>query len=199
MKVIGLTGKIGSGKTTVASIAARHGAAVISTDEIGHRLLAANAGLRTKLTDYFGSSILDPAGRIDRPKLAERVFRDLTALEFLNKAVHPLIQQKIEDIIRDNRESGTGIVIIEAPLLIEAGWAGLVDCIWVTIAPREILFKRLADRGYTREQAISRLKTQLSDRRRLQFADSVLRTDTSVSRLEQRVVKLLTEIQAGKC
>jgi len=135
MKVIGLTGGIGSGKSTVSGYLKELGASVIDADIIGHRVLE-DARVKNELRAAFGGQILDENGRIIRKKLGDIVFgTDKEQLPLLNRITHPRIQRIIKEELESYRHQGVRITIVEAPLLIEAGYNSLVDEIWVTTAP----------------------------------------------------------------
>ncbi len=196
MKVIGLTGSIGSGKSTVAGLLAQQGVVVIDADKIGHRLLAEDEEIKEKLVGYFGDSIKDKAGNIDRAALANQVFNRPEGLRLLNRLLHPAIRREIEGLLKRCREKGEDIVLVEAALLVEAGWQDLFDYIWVTTAPEEVILYRLAAKGLNRQEALTRLKTQLGDAERVKFASNVIQTHTGFKDLEHELSQLLQNLKA---
>ena len=125
--IIGILGGIGSGKSTVASEFAKLGCAVVDADKIAHRLLD-EAGVREEIVGLFGQQIVDPAGKIDRGKLAKVVFADAEKLLLLNKTVHPLVLKETEQLIRrHNGQSRVKAIVLDMPLLLEAGWKKRCD------------------------------------------------------------------------
>lgn len=199
MKIIGVTGGIGSGKTTVAGILGGMGAAVIDADAIGHRVLSEDADVKDILAGHFGPSALLPDGNMDRHVLAERVFGNAGQLHFLNCVLHPVIRCRVESLIREYRLQGCELVIIDAPLLIEAGWVDMVDCVWVVTAPRNMIMKRLESKKMPRRQVLSRMKAQLTDRERCRLADEIIDNSSDLSGLKIQVSGILQNYMAKQC
>ena len=191
MKVIGLTGGIGSGKTTLAGFLKGHGATVIDADAIGHQLLKSDATLRAALIESFGSGIVGRDGDIDRVKLGKLVFGDKDYLTTLNALTHPRIINEVKTALRQMERCGDSIVILEAPLLIEAGADVLVDEIWVTEAPPDVILVRLEEyMGFTRRDALARINAQLSPDQRRRHAKLVINTNVSLSVLKEKASEL---------
>jgi len=188
MVIIGLTGNIGTGKSTVAGILVDLGSAHIEADSIGHELLLSRGSVYTAVLSAFGKDIAGTAGQIDRQKLGKLVFSDLSARERLNAIMHPAIQEEAKRRIDDYRTNGEKAVVLEAALLYEAGWESMVDQIWVTYASYETAVQRVKTyRGMSEDDALSRLQTQMSMREKMQKADVVIDTDCSVEELRKRV------------
>jgi len=188
-KAIGLTGGIGSGKSTVARMLATLGAHVINADTVGHEVYAPGTAGWQRVTGRFGEEILGEAANIDRRKLGAIVFADPQALRDLNAIVHPLIGAEIERRVRAYGESGATIpVVIEAAILLEANWTTLVDQIWVVCANAGDVVERVrAERGMAEEQTRARIRAQLSDAERRNAADVVLENNGTLAELEARV------------
>jgi dephospho-CoA kinase len=191
MKVIGLTGGIGSGKTTVSGYLKELGAVIIDADMIGHWVIE-EAGVKNELLAAFGNEILDKNGLIDRKKLGDIVFGpEKEPLKLLNRLTHPRIKNIIEEELKNHRRQGVKATIVEAPLLIEAGFASLVDEIWTTTAPEEVILKRLKDKnGLTYTQIMKRIHSQLPAEERNRYADIMIDTDVSLRELKEKVNKL---------
>lgn len=187
--IVGLTGGIGSGKSLVGAMLAERGALVIDTDKVGHRVYAAGSEGWRRLVDTFGEEIVAPDGTIDRKRLGSIVFGDAERRRALDAIVHPLIFQEILREIAERRSAGfAGHVVLEAPVLLEAKGAGLVDRIWVVTAPPSAIHARLAAaRDLTREEIEARMAAQLSDAERRAAADLVIENDGDVAALRQRV------------
>ena len=143
MLVIGITGTIGSGKSTVAGFLRELGARVIDADEVGHEVYLQGSPGWKALVEAFGEKVLAPDGAVDRKKLGEIVFKNPAALAKLNCIVRPLISEEVQSLLKELRKKRTRVVVLEAALLIEAGWGPLVDEIWVTIAHESIIYQRL--------------------------------------------------------
>ena len=188
MKIIGLTGGIGSGKSTVAKYLAGLGAAVIDLDKVGHDVLISDSQSFKKVISEFGKDILDTGGEIDRNKLAKLVFKNHRDLERLNWIVHPVIDNTIKKSIGEYRRKGVKVVVLEAAAILEAGRAMQADEIWVTIAPESTVLNRLSERsGYSEEESRARIRSQLSNPERIKHADVIIDTDCSLEELEARV------------
>ena len=195
MIVIGLTGSIGSGKSTVARFLKDLGSVIIDADKIGHRVLETDSELRQRLVDSLGRQILTPAGSIDRRRLAEMVFGDRELLERLNGIIHPCIYQRVKSRIEDYRAKGTKVVFLEAPLLPKEGWNELIDRLWVTIAPENTIMKRLEEtRGLTRKEARARLSCRVPVKEQVESADVVIDTGCSLKELQEKVTELWNSI-----
>ncbi len=190
MKVIGLTGGIGTGKSTVARFLAELGAVVIDADEVGHEFLESDSQVRQQIVTSFGEDILTPEGKVDRRKLGRMVFENPRALSCLNRIIHPRISEVVKNRLEDYRR-GAGVVVIEAPLLVEAGWSSLVDQVWVTMAPKATVIKRLkAGKGLSRAEALARIRSQLPARERAKHADVVINNNAGLDGLKERVREL---------
>ena len=198
MKVIGLTGGIGSGKSTVAGFLAELGVVVIDADKVGHKFLESDSKVQQQVINAFGQQILTPEGQIDRRKLGRIVFKSPGALSRLNQIMHPNISEAVNAQLELYRGQGVGAVVIEAPLLIEAGWASLVDQVWVTTAPRAAILKRLEGIGLSRNEVMARIRYQLSDGERVKHADAVIDTDCRLDELKSRVRELWVNYIGGK-
>jgi len=189
MRVVGLVGGIGSGKSTAASMLAEFGALVIEADAIGHGIYRAGTPGFDAVFRAFGSGIVAEDGEVDRRRLGPIVFGDPARLAELNRIVHPLIRAEIEQRIAAARAEGrVRAVVVEAAILIEAGWRDLVDEVWVVVAPRERILDRLASgRGIDRADAEARMRRQMSDEERRAAADRVIENDGTVDDLRAAV------------
>jgi dephospho-CoA kinase len=191
MLIIGVTGNFGTGKTTVCEILAELGAAVINADNLGHELLQRDSTTYQELVAAFGQGILAPDKEIDHKKLAEAAFKDRESQARLNGTTHPVIYRLVQQEIEQCRQSGAKIVVLEAALLIEAGWKPLVDRVWVTVAPESVIVSRLgSQRGFGKEQVLARLDAQMASDEKVKYADEVVNTDCSREQLRDRLVKL---------
>jgi dephospho-CoA kinase len=196
MVVIGLTGGILSGKSTVSGMLAEKGAVVIDADKIGHASYMPQTETWHELVHAFGERILMPNGDIDRQKLGDIVFADPQALAQLNTIVHPRMYEMMQEEIQQLRGEGIAVVVLEAAVLIEANWTDLVDEIWVTTAREETVMRRLQDRGgLSQEQALARIRSQLPGEERAKHADVVIDTNCQLSELKARVDDLWTRLQ----
>lgn len=190
MKIIGLTGGIGSGKSTVAEILKKLGAVVIDLDHIGHEVLRKDSVVYKKIISVFGEGILNDDGEIDRTKLGKIVFSDEGALQRLNKIVHPAIDKRVREETIKNRRKGIKVMVMEAAAMLENERAWQADEIWVITTTMENAVKRIKDRpGYTEEIAMSRIKSQFTNEDRLKKADIVITNNGTLEDLKSRVIK----------
>jgi dephospho-CoA kinase len=191
MKVIGLTGGIGTGKSTVSRFLSELGVVIIDADKVGHEALMPDCPICAEVTSAFGKEILNSEGNIDRKKLGKIVFDSPEALACLNRIVHPWMSGALKERLDNLRKQGVKAAVLEAALLIEAGWTSLVDEVWVTVAPRETVLKRLNGReGLPEEEAMSRISSQMPQTKRVKHADVVIDTDISLDALKARVTEL---------
>jgi dephospho-CoA kinase len=190
MKVIGLTGGIGSGKSTVSRFLAELGAIIIDADRIGHEVLETDGGAMQQVVAALGRKVLTPDGQIDRKKLGRLVFKSPEALSRLNRIMHLRIYRMVKAQLEQHQKQGAGVVVIEAPLLIEAGWTNMVDEVWVTVAPQATILKRLEQVGMSGTEAMARIGSQLPNEERNKYADVVIDTDCSLDELKIKISKL---------
>ena len=196
MKVIGLTGGIGSGKSTVSKFLAELGAVIIDADRVGHEALRRDTEVWREVVVAFGRQILTPAGDIDRKRLGEVVFNNTESLTRLNQIMHPRMYDMVKVQLEEYRRWGVGVVVLEAPLLLEAGWTSLVDEVWVTVAPEDTILRRLQERvELSREESLARIRSQLSSEERVKRVDVVINTNCSLDEVKAKVKKLWGSLQ----
>ncbi len=196
MKVIGLTGGIGSGKSTVAQFLAELGAVILDADKVGHEAFKAGTDTWREVVAAFGRQVLTPEGDVDRQKLAEVVFGNPEALSRLNQIMHPQIGRMVKARLEEYRRQGVGVVVLEIPLLVETGGTSLVDEVWVTVASEPTVLRRLEERsGLSRQQSLARLRSQVSNEERVKHADVVINNDGSLDELKAEVKKLWQRLE----
>lgn len=197
MKIIGLTGGIGSGKSTVAQFLAGLGAVIVDMDGVGHEALKSGSETRERIVGEFGKDILTADGDIDRARLGGLVFNNPEALARLNRIVHPIIDTMVNAKTEEYRRQGAEVVVLEAAAILEAERAWQVDELWVTVAPEAAVLKRLAGRiGYSEEESKARINSQMSSEERVKQADVVIDTDCTLDELKARVVVEWQKLQA---
>ncbi|MBQ9767516.1 MAG: dephospho-CoA kinase [Lachnospiraceae bacterium] len=192
MKVIGITGGVGAGKSTVVGILEQHfKTEFLHCDVIAHELMEPGGSSYEELIRLFGKGILNEDGTIHRGRLYEEAFVKADRVEELNACVHPKVRISVEERIADLKESGfTGLVLIEAALLIEAGYKEICDELWYVYAPEEIRRARLkASRGYTDEKVDSIMEEQASEQVFFRECDFVIYNDSEKEECEAHVMK----------
>jgi len=191
MKVIGLTGGIGSGKSTVSQFLSELGATVLDADKVGHQCYQPGTEARKDVVDAFGEEIIAPDESIDRKKLGAIVFGDPEALIRLNQIMHPRMYDMMADQIEEYRLGGVEVVVLDAAVLFEGGWTPLVDEIWITVASEPTVVQRVRERtGLPEEQIRSRIRSQLSNEERKEKADLVISNDGGLDELREKVEEL---------
>ena len=196
MKVIGLTGGIGSGKSTVSQFLAELGAIIVDADRVGHEAFKPGTELWQEVVAAFGRQIVTPSGDIDRKKLGKIVFGNAESLLRLNQIMHPRMYDTIKAQLEEHRRQGVAVVVLEAPLLIEADWTSLVDEVWVTVASEATVLKRLQERTeLSKEESLARIRSQLPSEERIKRADVVINTDCSFDEVKTRVTELWDRFQ----
>ena len=190
MRTIGLTGGIASGKSTVSAILAEQGAIVLDADQLGHRSYAPGTSTFDAVVAAFGSSIVATDGTIDRGKLGAKVFADPGGLKKLTDIVWPAIRALAYTELEQLDRQGSDVCVLEAAVMIEAGWQDLVDEVWVVSVPTEIARQRLMARnGLSAEDADSRITAQIGNAEREAEADVVIDTDCSLEQVRERVLQ----------
>ncbi len=189
MKTVGLTGGIGSGKSTVSQILAELGAFVIDADKVGHEIYLPGKEAWRQVVAEFGRDILADDQTIDRKKLGAIVFASDEARKKLNSIVHPLMFHDIRRRATEKRAEGfTKPIVVEAAILIEANWLPLVDEVWVVVTGKSAVIERVAvQRGLSARDTEARIASQLADAERLKHANVVIRNDGSLEDLKKQI------------
>lgn len=194
MKVIGIVGGIGAGKTTVVSILSDlKPTVVIGADEIGHEILMPEGAAYAEVIQAFGEDILDEEGRIIRRKLGEIVFKDKKELEKLNRITHPKIYSRIEALIEVYRlEKNYEWVIIDAALLIEIGLVKLTSLVIGVYAKEEVRIERIMKReNFSHEQALSRIRVQKKWEELEKVAQEIIDNSSSYEYTKEQIEKMI--------
>ena len=202
--IVGITGGIACGKTTVSELLAEKGAIPINADEIGHQLLKADSPVIGELVDAFGQEILEESGDVSRKKLGAIVFNDKSAREQLNTILHPLIIQRSRTLARQLvMENPSCVVLLDAPLLIEAGAYNSVDLIVVVTASPETQLQRILERSQVQNRPLSeteaqaRIDAQMPVAEKVKYADVVIENEGALDELNKQVDALWEEFQKG--
>jgi dephospho-CoA kinase len=192
MFTIGLTGGIGTGKSAVAKVLVDLGAPVIDADEVGHAVYRPGETAHRELVTAFGGEILASDGTIDRKRLGALVFSDPRALRRLNAIVHPKIFERLRAMVAAMREQGERRpIIVEAAVLIEAGWEGLCREIWlVTASPERVTTRLERDRGLQAEEIRRRIAAQLPEQEKRKYAAIIIENNGTLEQLREKVAAL---------
>jgi dephospho-CoA kinase len=209
-RVVGLTGGIGTGKSTVARLLAGLGAVVIDADAIVHELQARGTPLLAKIADAFGPGILRPDGSLDRARLGQLVFADPDARRRLGELVHPAVGLEMLRRLEAAKASGAPLVVLDIPLLLEARASRSADparsktasdlageVIVVYAREQQQIERQMARDGSTREHATQRVRAQLSIEEKRKLADHVIDNSGSLADTERQVRELYAKLTAG--
>ena len=194
MIIIGLTGGIGTGKSTASRLLSNLGAVVLDADSLGHDTYKKGTELFRALVKTFGQEIVGKKGEIDRTKLADIVFANQNLLTRLNLMVHPQIKTHIEKAISRLDRKKTSMVVIDAAILVEAEWTDLVDEVWVLTAERKTIIERLSNKFKNNMAgALKRMEFQMPQSELVSKADVVIDNDGSCGVLKERVSLLFKD------
>lgn len=186
--ILGLTGSLGSGKTTVAKIFQEFGAGVIDADRIAHSLIKPKTKIYYKIINSFGKGILRKNRTIDRHKLAKLAFNNKKYLKKLNSIMHPEIIRIIQEKIKN---SFAKVIVLDAPLLIEAGLGDLVDKLVVVNIKKPIQIKRLQNKTrQNRRDILKRLRFQIPLAQKIRIADFVIDNNQTMKNTKKQVEKI---------
>ena len=192
MYTIGLTGGIGTGKSEVLSILRDLGASTVEADLLAHEIYSPGKPAWQDIIDTFGSSILTAEQQINRKKLGEIVFANKNKLSKLNQIVHPRMFEHLKDFIEEQKIAGVRLLVIEAAVLIEAGWTEMVDSVWAVKASKGTIINRLKKKTtLTDKQITQRINAQISDAKRQEKANEILTNNGDKSDLRDQVRELI--------
>ena len=192
--VIGLVGGIGSGKSLVAAAFAKHGGRVISGDVLGHEALR-RPDIKQRIVERWGSRVLDRQGDIDRPSLGAIVFADPEERRKLEAIVHPYIKRRLaEEVAAAQNDSNVAVIVVDAAIMLEAGWSGACDRIVFVHAPREVRLQRLAQqRNWTEKDVKAREEAQMPLGEKRARSDAVIDNSGAAERVQEQVEQFLLE------
>lgn len=197
MTVIGLTGGIASGKSTVAGMLEDFGAQIIDADRLGHRVYEPGTTGFQKVVNAFGHDLVSKDGTIDRRLLGGKVFGAPDQMNRLTDIVWPEIRKlaaaEISDLTKKHRGS---VIVLEAAVLLEAGWQDLVDEVWViTVKVATAVERLIARNGLNEEQAMARIQSQMTAKERLEHADVKIDNSESLDDLKRRVERQWKQLE----
>ncbi len=193
--IIGITGGIGSGKSTVADLFRKRGFHIIDADDVARDVVKPGSELLPEIVEHFGKDILNSDGSLNRAKLASVVFQNKKERECLEQILHPKI---ISQIIIQIEKADVKTVIIVVPLLIESGMDNLCDLVIVVIADVETRITRIEERNHVdRDEILSRINAQISDTERRENADIIIDNNSYMNELTRQVDKVITQIRGN--
>nr|WP_284700569.1 dephospho-CoA kinase [Thermoanaerobacterium sp. R66] len=189
VRVIGLTGGIASGKSTVSSILKSLGAVIIDADVVSREIMIKGTDTYNILVSVFGREILRKDGEIDRRKLGNLVFADKEKLNKLNEITHPEIIKRIKDIIEEERKKGKEkAIVLDAALLIEMKLFNMVDEVWLVVVDKKTQIRRLMKRdNLSYKDALNRIKSQMSIEDKMKYADFIINNCKDFNAIKRQV------------
>ena len=187
---VGLTGGIASGKSVVADMFQEKGAFIIDADKVAHEVIEPNEPAWEEIVKHFGKDILNPAGKIDRVKLAAKVFNDKKSLKKLNSIVHPRVAERFSVILSELKKKSKPpeVIVYDVPLLIEAEMHKMVDTVVLVYVSTEKQIERLQNRnGFSLKEAEERLAAQMPLEEKKTFADYIINNECTLSETQKQV------------
>lgn len=193
MYIIGLTGGISCGKSAVAESLRRYCKALtLDIDEVTHWLSEPGGELFEIYVRHFGKEIISDAGTLNKKAIGEIIFNNPAEREWINSVAHPILLNRAREFLVECCEVGAGLVVVEVPLLFEAGWQHLFDEIWAVYTKRQLQIKRLMRRdNLTKEEALARINSQMTREEICNRADVVIRNVKGYSDTREQIVAAL--------
>lgn len=196
-KVIGLTGGIASGKSTVSSYLSQKGLAIVDADRLVHELQARGGRLYQVLVNHFGSAILDETGEIIRPRLAELIFASPESLQESSSLQDRIIREELAEELK-KRSQDNKVIFLDIPLLFEKGYEDWCDEVWLVVVDKEQQISRLMSRNaYSQEEAERRIVSQLSLEEKIKRADKLIDNNGSLEQTYAQLETYLADLAKG--
>lgn len=191
MLILGLTGGIGCGKSSLSNIFRNLNVSIVDADIISRKIFEDKILLK-KVFDYFGQNIKNDDGTLNRKALGKIVFNDEEKLRELNNLTHPRIRERIMSEIDEIRKKGESIVILDAAILVESGFLDMVDKLLVVTCKQEVQINRIKNRDNCSEQeAISRINSQMSQEEKSKYGDYIIDNSGTITELESKAHKFI--------
>ena len=195
--IIGVTGIFGSGKSTVSRIFKAYGSTIIDADKIARRYLSPKTKTYKSIVNYFGRGVLKAGCEIDRRKLGKMVFANRRLIRKLNSIIHPKVIGEIKARIEKLKN---GIIVLDAPLLIESGLKKVVDSLIVVIIDNDELIRRAVKKTSLKKgEVINRIKSQIPLRKKMRLADFIIDNSGTMKETKRQVERIIGKIQGGSC
>ena len=194
MYVIGITGGIACGKSTVSNELRKYGCKIINADNMAHWQMSPDGEIYQAYIKHFGKEILNDEGRINRQKIAEKVFNDKSELDWINRITHPILLKYLRTNLVKYQQEGIPIAVLDVPLLFEAGWDKECDEVWVVQLKPSLQIKRLTERNQlSQEEAEHRIGAQINFEKRLKMADEIINNGKNKKRTRAQIRKLMAK------
>lgn len=198
-RIIGLTGGIASGKSTVSNLLRQAGLPIIDADQVARQVQRPGSPALDKLAAAFGHKIITPDGHLDRQRLGQRVFADPAARQELDRIMQPLIRDAIWQAVANFKQQGVANVVLDVPLLFEAGYDTECDLVVVVrVSPATELQRLMARNGYSKAAAQARIAAQLPLSAKVAKADIVIDNDGSLAQTQRQVAQLVEDLQGTR-
>ncbi|MBQ8920370.1 MAG: dephospho-CoA kinase [Acidaminococcaceae bacterium] len=195
MIIIGLTGGIGSGKSTVSSYLQSLGIPVFDADASSRAAVKKGSACLRKIVDFFGPECLLETGELNRPWVADRVFHDRKLLKQYEKIVQDQVRADRQRFLEEQRAKGAQAVVLDVPLLIECGWYTEVDCVWLVSVPREMQIRRAMQRDHSPEETVTaRIDAQMSLADKKRYADVVIDNSGTLEHTKEQAAEELRKL-----
>ena len=195
MIVVGLTGGIASGKSTISKILEGNGIPVIDVDRISREIVKPESLALNSIKNEFGNDVIARNGELDRKKLAGIVFKDARKLESLNAITLPIIKEEIRKILNCYKAEECKLCIVDAAILIEAGFTDIVNYIILVYVDSKVQLQRLMQRdNFSKEDALLRINSQMTFENKSKYADFILDNSKDIEYTKQQINKILKEI-----
>ena len=193
MKVIGITGGVGAGKSTVLNILREeYQARIILTDEVGHDLMLPGGACYSEILQLMGEEVLSPDGTFDKKKLGQRIFNDREMQKQVNGIVHPVVRQRVKEEIENSKNT---LIVVESALLMEANLDSLCDEVWYVYVSTQERVKRLYEqRGYSEVKSYSIIQNQLSHEAFRRQSDRLIDNGSSREYTRRQIREFMAEI-----
>ena len=191
MFVLGITGGIGAGKSTVARILKAHGAIVLDADEISRDVTKAGGSALSEIIDVFGPEFIAEDGSMNRKMMADKVFKDSKTLDALSMIVHEKVFAEMSSEREILKQAGEKLLVMDVPVPAKEGFIDVCDQIWVVWADEDIRLDRLAGRGMSETESRRRMKLQLSKEEYFNLGDIIIENNESIKSLEEQVNELI--------
>lgn len=192
---IGLTGGVGSGKSTVSSYMKEFGIPVIDGDRLAVEAVMPGSAAMKEMQKVFSKEIFNEDGSLNRVKTAEIVFNDEEKRKAINEIIHPYVWRRTQAEVLAAQENGHHVVVLDMPLLLEISWQLRVEAVWVVQVPLEIQIERvMARNGFTRQQVLERIQKQMPTENKLSYADVIIDNSRSPEYMKKQVREALSHI-----